>query len=137
MQAFCIAQSFLESDIDREGIVDASVYGMGRGAGNLNIEIIANFLNKNYGKQYKISFFLEVYEKYLKDIYAKSGWGFSLPLFLSAMHGCNPMYGTYYGFDLNLAPSKIDAILRNILPGDKIQFDKKKANQYLEEIGRD
>jgi 4-hydroxy 2-oxovalerate aldolase len=131
MQAFGVAQSFLELPFGRNVIIDASVYGMGRGAGNLNIELIAHYLNENYNKQYKIGPFLEIYERYLKKIYEKNHWGFSLPLFLSALHGCNPMYGTYYGFDLNIEPSKIDSILKNISSDDKIQFTKEKADRYL------
>jgi 4-hydroxy 2-oxovalerate aldolase len=135
LQAFGIAEAFLERNFDRDVIVDASVYGMGRGAGNLNIELFANYLNENHHKNYKIAPFLEVYEKYIKHIYSKSPWGYSLPLYLSALYHCNPMYGTYYGFDLNLDPTMINEILKSIAlnEDDKIQFQKEIADRYLAE----
>ena len=33
---------------DRDIIIDSSIYGMGRGAGNLNTELLADYLNKKY-----------------------------------------------------------------------------------------
>jgi 4-hydroxy 2-oxovalerate aldolase len=131
MQAFGVAEAFLEHSFDRDIIVDGSVYGIGRGAGNLNIEVFAKYMNETYNTQYKIEPFLEVYEKYLKSIYVESPWGYSLPLYLSALHRCNPMYGTYYGFDLGLDASTIDGILKMVPEYDKIQFKKENADHYI------
>ena len=35
-------------------IIDASIYGIGRGAGNLNTEIIAHYLNSKFNSQYNM-----------------------------------------------------------------------------------
>ena len=43
--AFSNAQQFLNMQSYRRMIVDASVYGMGRGAGNLNTELFVGYLN--------------------------------------------------------------------------------------------
>ena len=75
-------------------IIDASVYGIGRGAGNLNLEIIAKYLNEQYGKKYDIAPMLEVYSENIVDVYQKEPWGFSIPYFLTAKFNCNPNYAT-------------------------------------------
>ena len=43
--SFSNSQEFFEYVGDRVISLDASIYGMGRGAGNLNTELIANYVN--------------------------------------------------------------------------------------------
>ena len=45
-QAYQNAVSFVNLKLDRDILIDASVFGMGRGAGNLNLELFAEYLNK-------------------------------------------------------------------------------------------
>ena len=44
--------TILLEQVDREVILDCSVHGIGIGAGNLNTEIILEYLNENYQGQY-------------------------------------------------------------------------------------
>ena len=53
-QAVGNAQAFIELGLERDIIVDASVMGIGRGAGNLPLEIIGRYLNEN-GKADELS----------------------------------------------------------------------------------
>jgi 4-hydroxy 2-oxovalerate aldolase len=132
MQAFGVAEAIVEQNFDRHIIIDGSVYGIGRGAGNLNIELFARYLNEYYDADYHIEPLLKVYETYLKPIYKESPWGYSLPLFLTASHNCNIEYGVYYGHNIGLDALSIDGILQIMSPHDKIQFIKKTADKYLE-----
>lgn len=95
MQALSIAEAMIKGAFCHDLIVDASVYGIGRGAGNLNLELIADYLNKEYGKDYDLLPMLMVYEKYIKDIYAREPWGYSLYYFLTALYDCNPNYAKF------------------------------------------
>lgn len=94
MQVLGVSQAMLKENFSRDVIIDASVYGIGRGAGNLNLEIIAKYLNEQYGKTYDIAPMLEVYSENIVDIYQKEPWGFSIPYFLTAKFNCNPNYAT-------------------------------------------
>ena len=53
--AYSNAQSLTMMQTERNLIIDSSIYGMGRGAGNLNTELLLEHLNLFYGTDYKIS----------------------------------------------------------------------------------
>ena len=50
--SYSIAIEFIEIAEKRDIIIDLSIFGMGRGAGNLNTEILANYLNSGYSSEY-------------------------------------------------------------------------------------
>lgn len=130
MQAFDTATTFIHSGIKRDLIVDASVYGMGRGAGNLNLELFAAYMNKVEGKNYNIAPIIEVYEKYIAPLLKKYSWGYSIYYFLTAQYNCNPNYGSYYGIEKKLPATKIEKILKILTSDDKVMFSKAKADAY-------
>lgn len=132
MQAYGTAVKFTQWETDRKVIVDASIYGIGRGAGNLNLELIARYLNINNERNYRIDKMIYIYEKYLKAIYQKHSWGYSIPYFLTAIYGCNPNYADYYSRQLRFSESRIDTMLRHFSAEDKIIFSKKTADRYIE-----
>lgn len=134
MQAYGNAISFIENGIDRDLIVDASVYGIGRGAGNLNLELFAKYLNDYHNKNYVISPMNSVYDLYIKSIYEEHKWGYSIPYYLTAQYNCNPNYGEYYDLEKHLDTAEIEAILASLTPDDKVMYSKKKADDYIEKI---
>lgn len=135
MQAFDVAREFTNSySNNRELIVDASVFGIGRGAGNLNIELFAKYLNETKDKKYELTPIVYLYEKYIKSIFKEHEWGYSIPYFLSAYYKCNPNYGEYYGLEKKLSAPVIDKVLKRIEAEDKIIFNRAKADYYLQDI---
>lgn len=134
MQAFGTAAVFADAKIDRDIIVDASIYGIGRGAGNLNLELFAKFLNDCMDKSYKLIPMIDIYDQYIKNIFAKSEWGYSIPYFLTAQYNCNPSYGEYLGLEKSISPYIIDRVLASLTEEDKVLYSKKKAESYLEKI---
>lgn len=133
LQAYGAATVFSEQMQGRDTIVDASVYGMGRGAGNLNLELFAQFLNESRGSKYNISKMLQVYDKYIRAIYERTPWGYSLPHFVTARKRCNPNYGNYYGNELGLSAYNIENILNMLSEKDKIIFKRETAEAYYHE----
>lgn len=94
-QAFSNAIAFMEHSWNHSIMLDASVFGIGRGAGNLCLELLLQYLNEIKGAKYDIQPLFEVMDKYLKPIYEKSPWGYSMPYLLSAINGRNPSYVGY------------------------------------------
>lgn len=124
MQALGVAQAMLKENFTRDVMIDASVYGIGRGAGNLNLELIAKYLNEEYQTEYDILPMLKVYEKNIVEIYQKEAWGFSIPYLLTAKYNCNPNYARYLETELKLGVEDIQRILSELPETDRIIFRK-------------
>jgi len=132
-QAFANAEALVDLQLDRNLVVDACVFGMGRGAGNLNLELFAEYMNDTYDAHYRIEPMLEIMDEYLNNIYRTKFWGYSLPLYLSAKNGCHPNYAIYLAEKNSLTEKSFDEILKSISSGDKIAFSKDKAEKYYRE----
>jgi len=91
-QAFSNAVAFVEHPWRHDIMLDASVYGMGRGAGNLCMELLLQYMNEKQGGMYDVTPLYEIMDKYLMPFYEKSPWGYSMPYQLSAISGRNPSY---------------------------------------------
>jgi 4-hydroxy 2-oxovalerate aldolase len=129
-QAAGNAEALSEMNLKRDIIIDACVFGMGRGAGNLNLELFAGYLNENYDKSYRLEPMLEVIDEYLNDIFAKEFWGYSLPYYLSATNNCHPNYAKYFAEKGTLTLKAFNEILKTI-PHDQKEIYKK---EHAEEI---
>ena len=66
----------------RDVIIDGSLFGMGRGAGNARTELLADFLNKKMGKNYDIPILLETIDKYVAPLVENVKWGYDLPMYI-------------------------------------------------------
>ena len=77
-----------------EGVtyIDASIYGMGRGAGNLPIEIFLGYLEKDGFSKYNTVPYLDVIERFFIDIYKKYNWGYKLQNLISGLKNIHPYY---------------------------------------------
>lgn len=129
-QAFENAQAMVEMNLKRDICIDACVFGMGRGAGNLNLELFAGYMNDNHGKNYQISPILEIMDEYLEDIYKKKFWGYSLPLYLSASFGCHPNYAIFLAEKQTLSVRAFREVFQLISKEDKAIFKKDVAEKY-------
>lgn len=128
--AYSNAQTFILAQSKRKRIVDSSVFGMGRGAGNLNSELFTQHLNDNFNKSYKVYPLLQIIDDILNRIYAKNYWGYSLPYFLSATFNCHPNYASYLSEKNTLTIKSISDILNMITNDEKSSFNK----EYIEEL---
>lgn len=129
-QAYSNSKYMVEQNLEHDVIIDASVFGMGRGAGNLNIELFARYLNENYHKTYNIEPILEVFDECLKPIFIRNFWGYSLPFYLSSIHNCHPDYANFFAEKNTLSVKSMHELLSLISDVDKNSFSVKKATRY-------
>ena len=93
--AFSNAINMCDMKIKRDIIIDSSIYGIGRGAGNLNTELIVDYLNNSFDKDYNPVPLLEIIDELLSSLMHQNPWGFSPAQYLSASYDCHPNYATY------------------------------------------
>lgn len=126
-QAASNARYVAETGLAHDCIIDASVFGIGRGAGNLNVELFAKYLNERWSKSYDVERFLAIYDWVLKPIYAKNPWGYSLPYYLSAMHRCHPNYAAYFSGKGSFGIQAMHKILQSVPIADRTAYTQEKA----------
>ena len=119
------ALAFLKYDGKHDVIVDGTLYGMGKSAGNDPIELVAMTLNEKYGGNYNIDAMLESINESVMDFYRKTPWGYKTFFYLCAKNRCHPNYLTDYEKEENLSVTMIDELLSTIEPEEKkLLYDK-------------
>ncbi|MBN1550826.1 hypothetical protein JW979_05140 [bacterium] len=83
--AFSNAISFIQKDSARNLVVDSCILGIGQGAGNLQTEIITDYLNCNLRGNYNYNAILEACE-IIEKYWAQNIWGYSVTRLLPAIH---------------------------------------------------
>ena len=131
--AFANAITFLDTvSEERNVVIDTSLLGMGRGAGNLPTELLANYLNTRYGKKYSLEPLLEASDSIISKIKKEHEWGYSLPYYLSAINGIHPSYIILFLERKTLNSVDINNLIKMIPEDKKIEFDR----EYAEELYR-
>ncbi len=109
---------------DRMLIVDGTLYGMGKSAGNTPIELLVMHMNSNHGGKYHNSQILEAIEVTILDLYRRIGWGYSFKFFLAASHDCHPNYVNYLMDTGKLSVKSINEILDSLEGEKKLLYDR-------------
>lgn len=126
--ANCIAM--LEYKTDRTMLVDGTLYGMGKSAGNAPIELIAMHMNQKYGKDYKISQMLEAIDVNIMNFCQPTTWGYNLFFYLAASNDCHPNYVADLMNKKTLSIKSINELLSRLEGEKKLIYDKK----YMEDL---
>ena len=128
--AYSNAQQLTRVQTSRNLIIDSSIYGMGRGAGNLNTELFLEYLNENAGKNYQLQPILALIDEIINEFYQRSYWGYSLPNYISAAHNAHPNYAGYLDDKKTLTIEGMNDIFDLMDENKKVSFDK----GYIEEL---
>ncbi len=126
--ANCIAM--LSYETDRTILVDGSIYGMGKSAGNAPLELIAMHMNHMFGKKYQISQILEAVDANISQFYQPATWGYNMFYYLAASNDCHPNYVAYLMNKRTLSVKSIDQILGRLEGEKKLLYDK----DYIETL---
>lgn len=122
--AFSNSIKFLAQKTCHKLVVDATVYGMGKSAGNCPIELISLHMNEQYGKNYDINQFMEILDTDLMSVYQKFYWGYKYNFYISAMQNCHPNYVQFLLDKKTLSVSAVNEILSQIPEEIKLLYDK-------------
>lgn len=134
-QAFASAAALVEHDWHRTIMIDASLMGIGRGAGNLPLEIFYKFLRENgYRSGCGSDQLYGLIDDRILPIYEKAPWGYSAAYLLSAENGCNPIY-VHYLQNKGLGVREIAKVFAKMKALDcGIRFDTETCDKIVADI---
>lgn len=134
-----LSQEFLRMTVGkREVVIDGTISGMGRGAGNTPTELIAQYMVSRQGYNYDMDAILDIIDGYMDNIRSRCTWGYSTPYFVAgaySAHVNNIQYLTeknsIQSKDIRYILNKIGAILRKKYDYDLLE------KTYLEYMASD
>ncbi len=130
--AYANAIAAIEEGVD---VVDATVMGMGRGAGNL---ILEQFL-LGYREKYKASHIrpdelLPSIDNYFRPLMEKYNWGFNYTYMLSGINNIHQSYCQYLSQENRFNIPQISEILSGIPEDKRSKFDKEALDETILKI---
>ena len=86
--SFALSMQFIDmlKNSGRDCIVDSSLCGMGRGAGNATTELVVNYINRKYGGNYDMNEVMDAIDMYMQYFLENYSWGYSIPYFIAGMY---------------------------------------------------
>lgn len=124
---------FLSRDANRTLVVDGTLYGMGKSAGNTPLELLSMHMNEHFGKKYDISLQLEAIDMNLMEIHQKSPWGYKPFFFVASSQKCHPNYVSFLMNKGTMSMKSIQDLLGRLVGEKKLLYDQKEIERlYLE-----
>ena len=117
--AFSNAIAWMKYPAKHELMLDSSIMGMGKGAGNLCTELIMPLMIAE-GKQYITEGIYEEINSYISGIHRDTPWGYSLDYYLSSLYGCTPSYIKIFTSDKRVKTDDLVCLLKN-MPDENVQ----------------
>ena len=114
---------------NRNIIIDSSLSGLGRGAGNLRTEVISQTLNKKEKNKYNFNNLLNTSKKYIEPLKQEYKWGFSDYYLIVATFNANPDYASElekHNLDYDFSMS----FLSQLSLSDRVIYNKNRLIEY-------
>lgn len=132
--SFAFAQEIIRLANDkRQIILDATLNGMGKCAGNLNTELIADFLARKKSYDYDTDMILDAIDRYLYPIKKSCEWGYSIPAFMAGIYKAHPNNIIYLTEKYRLNSKDIKYIISGIEGETRQRYDY----ENIQEVYRD
>jgi 4-hydroxy 2-oxovalerate aldolase len=122
--SFALAQEIIRlSRGTRQLIIDATLKGMGKVAGNLNTELIIDYLVRKLHYDYEFDLILDIIDEYIYEYHKKYGWGYSIPGLLTGVYKAHPNNVIYLTEKFRLDTKDIKYILSMIDPQTRQKYN--------------
>lgn len=123
--SFALTMHFIEllKKSDRAAIVDASLCGMGRGAGNATTELVVSYMNKKCDTHYDMDAIMDaidIYMEYFKENYE---WGYSTPYFIAGLYCCHVNNIAYLLNNHRTNAKDMRNVIESLPPEDRKKYD--------------
>lgn len=123
--SFALSQHFIRmfQETERRVIVDASLCGMGRGAGNATTELMVSYLNRKCGCHYDMDAVMDAIDIYMGYFLEKYEWGYSTPYFISGLYCCHVNNIAYLLNNHRTNAKDMRLIIESMDPEDRKKYD--------------
>jgi len=122
--SFAFAQQIIALANDkRRVILDATLNGMGKCAGNLNTELIVDFLARKKSYDYDTDIILDAIDRYLYPLKRQYEWGYSIPAFMAGIYKAHPNNIIYLTEKYRLNSKDIKYIISGIEEKTRQRYD--------------
>lgn len=118
-----LSQEFLRMTYGyRNVIVDTTISGMGRGAGNTPTELVAEYMVKKLGYSYDIDAILDIIDNYMDNIRARCEWGYTTSYFIAGCYSAHVNNIAYLTQKSSIRSKDIRYILNKIGEGARKRY---------------
>lgn len=123
--SFAFAQEVikLSGTSSRQIIIDGTLGGMGKVAGNLNTELIVDFLVRKKKYDYELDEILDLIDDYVVNYSMKYKWGYSTASLMAGIYKSHPNNVLYLTEKYRLDSKDIGKILSMIDPVTRQRYD--------------
>ncbi len=122
--AFSLAQDCIRMCGDsRNLIIDATLEGMGKCAGNLNLELIVDFLNNKKNYNYDFDEILDMIDEFIRPVKKEYSWGYSVPALMGGLYKSHPNNIIYLFNKFRLGCKDFKNIISMIDPDVRQRYD--------------
>lgn len=108
----------------RDVVVDATISGMGRGAGNTPTELVMQYMVDKLGYTYDINSLLDIIDSQMENVRTRCEWGYSTPFFLAGCYSAHVNNIAYLKQKNSIRSRDIRYIL------NKVGAEKRKRYDY-------
>jgi 4-hydroxy 2-oxovalerate aldolase len=123
--SFALTMQFVEllCESERGVIVDSSLCGMGRGAGNATTELVANYLNRKHNGNYDMNAIMDAIDVYMQYFMQNYSWGYSTPYFIAGMYCCHVNNIAYLLENHRTNSKDMRNIIESLTPEQRKKYD--------------
>ncbi len=132
--SFALTQRLIQLvNNNRKLIIDSTLNGMGKCAGNLNTELIVDFLSRKYNYGYNLDIVLDTIDQYLFSLKKQVSWGYSIAAFMAGVYKAHPNNIIYLTEKYRLNSKDIKYIISAIDEKTRQKYDYNNIEKIYKE----
>ena len=122
--SFSLAQEIIKQSRGvRKVIIDATLNGMGKAAGNLNTELIVDYLVRKLNYNYDFDAILDIIDDYIYPYKKENDWGYSVPALMAGIYQAHPNNILYLTNKFRMQTKDIKNVLSMIDSEKRTRYD--------------
>ena len=132
--SFAFAQEIIRlSNGKREVIIDGTLNGMGKCAGNLNTELLVDYLVRKRNYDYDFDAILDIIDDHIYNYHLQHQWGYSIPALMGGIYRSHPNNIIYLTEKFRLATKDIKYIISMLDPDKRMRYDYDNIQRLYQE----